>query len=603
MSTPPAEPHANSPEQAPAPTPPADPAATRYSTDPDGTRYSDDPLATRYTGATAGPASDGFAVPGYEILGELGRGGMGVVYRGHDPEIDRDLAVKVLRDDSGGEDAVCRFLGEGRIGGQLQHPGVVPVYAMGRLPDRRPYFTMKLIEGNTLAALLQQRTDPSSDLPRFLQVFGQVCQTMAYAHSRGVIHRDLKPSNVIVGSFGEVQVLDWGLAKALGASGEKARAARPGGTAAPADASEAGAVLGTPAYMAPEQARGETDRLDARCDVFGLGAVLCAILTGAPPYRDRQQGVLVQATRADLADAFDRLDGCGAEAELVRLAKACLAPAPSDRPADAGAVADAVTAYLAGVQDRLRQAELARAAAQAKAAEERKRRRLTLALAATVLLAVTGAGAGVLWFQQDRAARAAADAGLAAERARKAAATERDVTAALEEAAALGRQASGLHDDPTKWEAALAEARSAVRRADGVLNSGVDDAGALRPRVDAARTELEAADKDRRMVARLEEARFQQAAAGNGGRFDYAGMAALYAAAFREDGLDLSSPEAAAAERINGRAIRDDLLAALANWSNGTPNEDEKQRVIVQRYESSEGQGWPVRWARTASCR
>ena len=303
--------------------------------------------------------------------------------------------------------------------------------------------------------------------------------------------------------------------------------------------------------------------------MFGLGAILCEILTGpaAVPRPGDGGSCCAQAARADLADAFARLDACGADAELVRLAKACLAAEPADRPRDAGAVAAAMTAYLAGVQERLRKAELARAAAQARAAEERKRRRLTAALAATLLLAVTAAGAGALWYQQDRAARAAADAGSAAEQARKAAATERDVTAALEEATAFGKQAAGLHDDPAKWEATLVEALSAAKRADGVLHSGVDDGGRLRRRVDAVRAELESAERDRLMVARLEEARFREAAAGKNG-FDAPGAIALYSAAFRQDddGWDSLGVDEAAAH-INRRAIREDLLAALNEWA------------------------------------
>ena len=114
-------------------------------------------------------------------------------------------------------EVVSRFIEEAQIGGQLQHPGIAPVYELGTFPepDRRPYFAMKLVKGQTLAALLHERTNPPHDLPRFLAIFEQVCQTMAYAHARGVIHRDLKPSNVMVGSFGEVQVMDWGLAKVL----------------------------------------------------------------------------------------------------------------------------------------------------------------------------------------------------------------------------------------------------------------------------------------------------------------------------------------------------------------------------------------------------
>src|SRR5262249_45624689 len=142
-----------------------------------------------------------------------------------------------------------------------------------------------------------ERADPRQDLPRFEQIFEQVCQTMAYAHSRGVIHRDLKPSNVMVGAFGEVQVMDWGLAKVLAGPSGPAPSPRQGrgekeGPVTPPCAAERpvgghtqpGHVLGTPAYMAPEQAAGQVDRLDARCDVFGLGAILCEILTGQPPY-------------------------------------------------------------------------------------------------------------------------------------------------------------------------------------------------------------------------------------------------------------------------------------------------------------------------------
>ena len=152
----------------------------------------------------------------YQILGEIGRGGMGAVMKGRDPDLGRDLAVKVLLEEHrDAPDLVRRFIEEAQIGGQLQHPGIVPVYELGSFSDQRPYFTMKLVKGRTLAALLEERAGPGTDLPRFLGIFEQVCQTVAYAHARGVIHRDLKPSNIMVGSFGEVQVMDWGLAKVL----------------------------------------------------------------------------------------------------------------------------------------------------------------------------------------------------------------------------------------------------------------------------------------------------------------------------------------------------------------------------------------------------
>jgi hypothetical protein len=155
----------------------------------------------------------------YEIEGEIARGGMGAVWRARDPELRRTLAIKVMHEDFLARphfpELERRFREEAQITGQLQHPGVPPVHEIGALPDGRPFFAMKLIQGRTLADLLEARTSPADDLPRFVGIFAQVCQTVAFAHSRGVIHRDLKPLNIMVGGFGEVQVMDWGLAKVL----------------------------------------------------------------------------------------------------------------------------------------------------------------------------------------------------------------------------------------------------------------------------------------------------------------------------------------------------------------------------------------------------
>src|SRR5262249_35328471 len=202
----------------------------------------------------------------YRLLGEVARGGMGAVLRGRDVELGRELAVKVLLDVHQGNAAmVQRFVEEAQIGSQLQPPGTAPVHDLGRLTDGRPFFTMKLAQGRTRAGLLKERPAPSHDRPRFLAVFEQVCQTVAYAHARGVIHRDLKPANVMVGAFGEVQVMDWGLAKVLDKASGRCQppgnenvcgAVRTVRTDTPGHESQAGAVLGTLAYAAPEQARG-----------------------------------------------------------------------------------------------------------------------------------------------------------------------------------------------------------------------------------------------------------------------------------------------------------------------------------------------------------
>ena len=157
----------------------------------------------------------------YQILGEIARGGMGVVLRGHDTDLGRDVALKVLnRELADRPEVVQRFVEEAQIGGQLQHPGIVPVYELGLMADDRPYFTMKLVKGRTLAMLLAERESVTSDRRRLVDVFESICQTVAYAHSRSVIHRDLKPANIMVGAFGEVQVVDWGLAKVLARGGK-----------------------------------------------------------------------------------------------------------------------------------------------------------------------------------------------------------------------------------------------------------------------------------------------------------------------------------------------------------------------------------------------
>jgi serine/threonine-protein kinase len=511
------------------------------------------------------------------ILGEIARGGMGAVLKGHDPELGRDLAVKILLDKYDDQPELKRrFLVEAQVSGQLQHPGIVPVYDVGLLLDRRPYFTMKLIRGRTLAAKLAERREAHQELPGFLKIFEQVCQTLAYAHARGVIHRDLKPMNVMVGAFGEVQVMDWGLAKVLGpAEGRTDCQSVP--QAHGEGETRAGSIVGTPAYMPPEQARGDTPLLDERCDVFGLGAILCEMLTGSPPYTNpSRQLVFRQAEQGKLDDAFRRLDACGADGDLVRLAKHCLSADAADRPRDAGVVAREVTAYLTGVQERLRAAEVERAAAQAKAEEakakiaaERRAKRLTVGLAAAVLLTAAIGSAAGLWIKKQRddqaAERSAEEARQAAETARQMDRTDRDVSIALQEAATLRAEGRQHTNRLARWLAALKDADSALRRAEGFLASGIATEE-LRQRVQTARADWQADDRDRRMVERLdnihldmylnfdEEAGLQQ-------------VDAFYTKAFRDYGIDVDrlEPKAAAA-LIQARPIRRQLAGALDNW-------------------------------------
>ncbi|MFI5460455.1 MAG: tetratricopeptide repeat protein [Isosphaerales bacterium] len=533
----------------------------------------------------------------YQLFGEIARGGMGAVIKGRDPDLGRDLAVKVLlesHDDN--PDMLRRFVEEAQIGGQLQHPGIVPVYELGTFADRRLYFTMKLVKGRTLSALPGERgvaRDQPTDtdlptlrvegesarrgpgpnfasfasppvgedqgggaglrnLPRFLSIFEAICQTMAYAHARGVIHRDLKPSNVMVGRFGEVQVMDWGLAKVL----KEGRVADEA-TVQPApeeslvatvrsgsnlDESQAGSVMGTPAYMAPEQAAGEGERVDRRADVFGLGSILCEILTGQPAFTGRgAMEVLRTAMRCETADALARLDGCGAEAELIALAKDCLAVEPEDRPRDAGLVAERITAYLAGVQDRVQAAERERAVAVARAIEERRRRKVQLALAASVLALTTLGGLSTMSYLQQRQARAAAGQRV------------------VDQVTTLRAQALAQPEEIQRWELALAAVEQADPAGDPKTKTRLV---ALQKEIQAG---LHAAKHDKALLDRLVDIRSAKADDPDGSITHHD-----YAEAFREVGLDLSAlPPAEAGARIKSRppGVAQLMAAALDDWS------------------------------------
>jgi serine/threonine-protein kinase len=522
----------------------------------------------------------------YQLFGEIARGGMGAILRGRDTDLGRELAVKVLLEAHRDKpELVRRFVEEAQIGGQLQHPGIIPVYELGTFADRRPYFSMKLLKGRTLAALLHERNGPQAELPRFLAIFGAVCQTVAYAHARGVIHRDLKPSNVMVGGFGEVQVMDWGLAKVLREGGVRDEWLQPGKpdatvvatlrSGSDADASLPGSVLGTPAYMAPEQAAGDIGQVDRRSDVFGLVSILCEVLTGRPAFTGpTQPEVIRRAMRGQTAEALAALDGCGAEPELTTLARDCLAVEPNDRPRDAGVLADRLTAYLAGGQEKLRRAELERV-------EERAHRRLTtLAAAAVVLLSLSGAMA-YAWSQRQHAARVAR--------------TERAIGEALADAERLrGEALAATPGASARW----ADALSAIGRAEGLASPGEGEAtllervDKLRKLIEHERDEADAKTRrlaaDRNLLAELDAARGRSKKPRHGRQVD-AEVDAEFAAAFRRAGLDLDTTDPAAAGHwLAARSEPVELISYLDSWANerlraGRPEADWRRLVAAAR--------------------
>jgi serine/threonine-protein kinase len=283
------------------------------------------------------------------------QGGLGRVWLARDADLGRDVALKELRPERTDNPALwARFLEEAKITGQLEHPGIVPVYELARAArDQKPFYTMRFVRGRTLneaaRAYHQERAEGQAsalDFQALLNAFISVCQAVAYAHSRGVIHRDLKGQNVVLGDFGEVIVLDWGLAKLVD---------RPEQTLTPAvsvahDAERgetvSGQALGTPAYMSPEQAEGLWGAVDRCSDVYGLGAILYEILTGHPPFDgDDTADVLRRVVHE--APTRPRSANPQAPAALEAVCLKALAKKPADRYASAKQLADEVRHFLA----------------------------------------------------------------------------------------------------------------------------------------------------------------------------------------------------------------------------------------------------------------
>jgi serine/threonine-protein kinase len=329
------------------------------------------------------------------------KGGLGEVFVALDGELNREVALKRILDHRADDpDSRRRFVLEAEITGGLEHPGIVPVYGLGSYGDGRPYYAMRFIRGDSLkdaiAAFHAAHAGPGADparrslgLRRLLRRFTDACNALEYAHSRGVLHRDLKPGNIIVGKYGETLVVDWGLAKATGrsdpASGE--------GTLMPGSASGSaetlpGAAIGTPAYMSPEQARGDLDAFGPRSDVYSLGATLYCLLTGRPPFAGDDLGAILRKVREG-----DFAPPCALDPSVPRALEAiCLkamATRPEGRYASCRALADDIEHWLADEPVTARREPFGERARR----WARRNRPIVTAAAAALLVALVGLGA------------------------------------------------------------------------------------------------------------------------------------------------------------------------------------------------------------------
>ena len=273
----------------------------------------------------------------YEDLGLVARGGIGSVRRALDQPLGRHVAVKVLHDAIRDRpEVVRRFVLEAQITGALEHPNIVPVHLLGHDPDGHPCFSMKLVEGRTLSAEIADEAGlpwPSGRLDSLVQVLLKVCDAVAFAHSRGVVHCDIKPDNIMVGEFGQVYLMDWGVARVIYPDRFGRNDVPPPVRLEGEGAEQAqGHLYGTPAYMAPEQAQGLNDAIDERTDVYLLGAVLYEVLTGEVPHAgDSVMAALWKAARGEVVPPRARVPQMDLPEGLCLTARKALSALPDDR--------------------------------------------------------------------------------------------------------------------------------------------------------------------------------------------------------------------------------------------------------------------------------
>jgi tetratricopeptide (TPR) repeat protein/tRNA A-37 threonylcarbamoyl transferase component Bud32 len=511
----------------------------------------------------------------YRILRPHARGGLGEVFVAEDTELQREVALKEIRKEHAGNAASrSRFVLEAKITGGLEHPGIVPIYGLGQYEDGRPFYAMRFIKGDNLKEAIQDfhEKNPPRDAGErnvaFRELLGRfvdVCNAVAYAHSRGVLHRDLKPGNVMLGKYGETLVVDWGLAKPVGrAEGlPDSREATLRLSSADCDlpATQMGSAVGTPAFMSPEQAAGRLDQLGPAADIYSLGATLYALLTGKVPF----EGGLAEVLRQVQCGEFPAPRQVKAEVP-VALEAICLkamALQTDQRYRTALALAEDVEHWLADepvsawpepVTVRLGRWAL-------------RHRPLVTGAAAALLVGLFALAAGAFWYQQDQAARYA-DGLLQKQQAQEELGRAALLRGTLQETLARAGGIRKLLDEPASWQAQLREAGLHRDNAQALLaRLGAASDPELEEQLQLLTRQLQQDEDDRQLAMELEEIRFQRFVLVRN-EHDFAAPTRAYPKVFGRIGLNvLSGDVTATAAQIRASVLKEQLVAALDDWA------------------------------------
>ncbi len=514
------------------------------------------------TPTAAAPSMGAWSSSGsrFRVVRPHAKGGLGEVFLAYDVELNREVALKEIQQRYADDPRFrSRFEFEAEVTGGLEHPGIVPVYGLGRANDGRPFYAMRFIKGDTLRdAVLRfhkAEKDPNREwgqstleLRELLGRFIDVCDAVAYAHSRGVIHRDLKPSNIMLGKYGETLVVDWGLAKAIEEPESNHETERSEAPLKPSSGSEmeptaAGAAVGTPAFMSPEQASGRANLLGPRSDVYCLGATLYYLLTGRPP-RDTNRPLEADGKPATAEIARPRTLNTRISTALEAICLKSLAPKPDDRYATAldlkldlerWLADEPVTAFREPWPKRMYR-------------WSKRHKTAVSTVAAVGLCSVLFAEAFTQW---DRSRRLS---------------LERLASTAVDEMNRLETESGAAFDLETADAAKLARALEIARKAEALLANEPD--GKLKSEIRSALRLLSSQERDARLLAELEEARLSEANNLKDGRFDLPTKHKTFQEALQSYGLDVSLLSLSESiKRIqDSPATKNHIIAALYEW-------------------------------------